>query len=808
MLNRSKGFYTRGRLMLSAATLLPIFTLGAVTSAHAADSATQIETVVVTAEKRPENVQNIPSSVSAFSGDQLETANITSINDLFKLIPGLGILQANNNRNTTIKVRNIGTSGTNPGIEPDVGLFMDGVYVPAMGPVQNELSDIQTVEVLRGAQGTLYGRNTPVGAVNITTRAPTGETEARLEVGFGNYDERRVNGYLGGAITDDIAGRLTLFTDSHSGTEKNIFNGGAVNDLDSYGARGRIRWTPDADTTVDLIAYFSHISTHGTTQTQVDPFGTGGIASCTSYNASCIGGTSPNFLATFNAANPLHPYVALGPHQVNEASPNFDITNSQGVSLTASRVLPFGATLLDIASYNLYADHIKELPIASLPIIVLSSQQIDNIRSYSNELRLVSPGHQFIDYVTGVYVFHDDLTYINNSQPGPGATAKVGGAFFVPGDESFTTYQQGTMSWAVYGQATVNILDNLRVVGGLRYSYDHKNVTIVGTNTNASAGGLGGTAINAAFAPTNQKLARADESVNWLGTLQYDIMEGLTAYATAGSGFKDGGFNARGAGNALTTIYTFNPETTLNYEIGVKSILFDDRLLLNLDVFRLLMHGFQQSTLNPLTGIGFIVGNAGNRTVQGVELDVQAKPIDNLTLTGNLAYNDDKYSTFTTNSCITTFPKSGSVPPAGSPQHNTPATCYYTGFRPAYSPKFTWDIGGRWEQPWRDTHYDWFIAGDVSYQGSQFLDASLDPRSFQGSVTLLNASLGVKPIDGNWQISLYGRNLTDQVYFLAEAAQAAGSFIAVNSTGTTAANGFIGWYAAPRTFGITGSIKF
>jgi len=801
MSNPSRAHCARSKLLLSAAIVVPLLSAGVIPAAPAAGA--EIETIVVTAEKRPENVQDIPAAVSALSGDQLEVANITSINDLAKLVPSLGILQSNNNRNTTIKIRNIGTGGTNPGIEPDVGLFLDGVFIPAAGPVQNELTDIATVEALRGPQGTLYGRNTPVGAVNITTRVPTQEFESRIDVDYGNYDKRRVAGYISGGITDDIAARLTVYTDSHSGTEKNIFNDSHVNNLDSWGARGRARWTIDPDTSVDLIAYFSHISTNGTTGTQVNPFGTGGIASCTSYAAGC-----PSFLATFNAANPLHPYVALPPHTVNEASPNFDTTNTQGVSVTVNHTLPFGATLTDIASYNLFADHIHDLPVASLPVIVLASQQVDNIRSYSNELRIVSPGHEFIDYVGGVYLFHDDLTYINNSQPGPGATAKVGGAFFVPGDESFTTFQQGTSSWAAYGQATVNFTDSLRAIGGIRYSVDHKDVTIVGTNTNASAGGPGGTAINAAFAPTNQKLNREDAATTWLGAVQYDIADGVMAYATAGSGFKDGGFNARGAGNAATQIYTFNPETTLNYELGAKSVLFDGSLLLNVDIYKMLLHGFQQSRLNPVSGVGFIVGNAGNLRSQGVEVDAQWHPTDELSFTGNMAYIDNVYTQNTASTCITSYPKAGSTPPAGSPQHNSASTCDYTGFTPAYSPKLTFDIGGRYEAPWMHSKYSWFVAADVSYQGSQYEDGSLDPRTFQGAITLLNASLGFHPTEGNWSIQLYGRNLTDEVYFLTEAAQPAGSFIAANAAGTVASNGYFGWYAPARTFGVSGNIKF
>src|SRR5271156_3396005 len=233
----------RSLLLLSAATLIPVLGLAGTARADEA-GAGQIETITVTAEKRAENVQRVPASISAFGGDQLESANITNFADLANLVPNLAIITANNNRNTTIQIRNQGTSGTNPGIEPDVGLFLDGVYIPAAAPILGDLLDINTVEVLRGPQGTLYGRNTPVGDINITTRAPTQDTEGMIEGELGNYDEHKVTGYFGGGITDDLAGRISAWSDTHSGYTKDLLSGTQGNDNDTYGVRGRLRWTP------------------------------------------------------------------------------------------------------------------------------------------------------------------------------------------------------------------------------------------------------------------------------------------------------------------------------------------------------------------------------------------------------------------------------------------------------------------------------------------------------------------------------------------------------------------------------------
>src|SRR6185437_6665058 len=187
----------------------------------------------------------------AFSGDMLEQNNISSVAELSSYVPGLQITQANNNRNSQIIIRNVGTSGTNPGTEPDVGVFLDGVFIPVAGPIYSEVTDISTVEILRGPQGTLYGRNTPVGAVNITTRAPSQETEGMIDLQLGNHGKMRSAGYFGGGIRDDVAGRMSFWVDRDSGYLLNLYNDERVMQHDQFGGRGRIRWTPDSETTVD-----------------------------------------------------------------------------------------------------------------------------------------------------------------------------------------------------------------------------------------------------------------------------------------------------------------------------------------------------------------------------------------------------------------------------------------------------------------------------------------------------------------------------------------------------------------------------
>ena len=199
----AKGLFASTAISFGLMTLAPV-------AAQAAPETVEVETVIVTANKRAENIQEVPMSVSAVSGDYLERAGITSVTDLSRFIPSVNIAQSNNNRNTTVFVRSIGSSGTNPGIESSVGIFSDGVYISAAGPIQSNLMDVAPIEVLRGPQGTLYGRNTPVGAINISSRAPTQAFEAMLTGRVGDFKDRGISGYVGGGLTDSLAARLSV----------------------------------------------------------------------------------------------------------------------------------------------------------------------------------------------------------------------------------------------------------------------------------------------------------------------------------------------------------------------------------------------------------------------------------------------------------------------------------------------------------------------------------------------------------------------------------------------------------------------
>src|SRR6185312_1759922 len=419
--------------------------------------------------------------------------------------------------------------------------------------------------------------------------------EAMIDAQYGNFDQVRVAGYVGGGITDDLAGRFAGWIDTHSGYLKNLYTNAPVWNSDKYGGRGRLRWTPDDATTVDLIGYYSYMSTDGNNSVQVDPLGAGGIVF--GYNPTPVSFAKSPFVIAQKANNPSHPYVVPGSWEVNSATAAYDKTTMWGASASLSRELPFDATLTDLLAYNSYNDFAPNVGPGSLPLDIATNMQRDNIGSTSNELRIVSEGKHFIDYVAGLYFFQDDLQYNAQLTIDSGANRNYPVAQGGPGpahvgDQNNTDFHQKTTAWAPYTQITMNVTDAFRLTGGLRYSDDHKSSSITSTKVN-----IAGNTVSGPFTFTQGPNATltgriTDKSLTWMYGAQYDLKEDVMAYATVSSGFKDGGFNSR---SATVTPYAFNPETSLNYEVGIKSTWFDNRLLVNLDVFRMLVKDYQQS---------------------------------------------------------------------------------------------------------------------------------------------------------------------------------------------------------------------
>ncbi|MCC7266038.1 MAG: TonB-dependent receptor, partial [Caulobacteraceae bacterium] len=680
----------------------------------------QLEELVVTAQKRVENVQDVPLSITAVSGRDLEAARIVNFRELSAVVPSLRMEGTNNTRNTTVSLRGIGNSGNNPGIEYSVGVFLDGVYLPGLSVLQGDLVDIQAVEVLRGPQGTLYGRNTPVGAINIITREPQAEPEAMLSVGVGNYDMINAKGYVGGALGEDISARASFWTRSRAGFAFNLATQERVNDMEGKGGRLRLLWRPSEDLKVNLIGYYSDVQAHGGVADAINPTGPGGVA-------------SPGYLAATSALGYTFQNFKTGDFVVQADDVTNDRAQSYGLSLTGQMELPGGHSLTSITAWDVNIGSADPYSADALPQKVATLVERGEINSYSQELRLSSPTGGFFEYIAGLYLYRQSYDFWSTVTVGPDANrllplpAAAGGPQrFNPGDAMRSQAELDTRSTALFGTARFNLTDRWRASAGARYVWEEKDGVINHTNspgTNA--------AFQALFGPNPiGDVERSEEKFTWLLSTQYDLSPDIMVFASISTGYKAGGFNARR--QAPSAPVQFEPESSIDYQLGVKSQLLDRRLRVNLTLFNMVLSDFQESILNPVTKSGFLTGNAGERRVRGVEGDFAAIVGEHLRLSGGLTYLDAEFTDYTIGPCYAGRTPNGSLP----------NTCSFNGMTPVSSPKWKVNVAADYSRQLAD---DLTFNGrlEVQHTSSMLLDAALDPRSHQKATTLLNGSLAL-----------------------------------------------------------------
>jgi iron complex outermembrane receptor protein len=744
-----------------------------------------IEEVVVTAQKRTESVQSVPISITAISGDELVRRGLNNMQDVARTVPNFDLPASNNMRNVSVRIRGIGSTGTNPGIENSVGTFLDGLYMPSGAMSFGELSDIQTIEILRGPQGTLYGRNTPIGALNITTLKPSHETEAMLRVGYGDYDQASISGHAGGSLSDSVASRLSFFYRDREGYEDNLFTGSDVNDNSEWGLRGKMLFEPSETVEVIGTVYYSEIERRCCMGEQIQP------------NHPTFGIATPGFIAAQQAAGYPFANFVDDDHIVDGDDEGDDRTDSFGASVQVEWDLGGGHLFTSITGYQDWENDVS-IAADSLKNPVLTSRQILNNEVLSQEFRLTSPSDQTIEYIAGLYFYEQDTAFDSDGVIGVGANrvfpalpaACPPPCSAVAGDSVLSVFEQDTSSVAVYGNLTYNLSDVWDVTGGLRWSRDEKDAFI--DHTNAPGNGfVVDRLIFPPASPGNQE--RSESKVTWSFNTRYQLSDDVMAFFTTSTGFKSGGFNSRRlpAGAAVE----FDEEESTTFEAGIKSFWWDRRAMLNMTVFHTTIEGFQESTLSP-TGTGFIVGNAGEQEVSGVEADFMLAPNENLTLNGSLAYLDAEYTDFSNAPC-----GAGEVP--DNPEDKT---CNRNGERPGLSPEFAYTLGVEWAQPFRDSDLEWFARADYSWRDEQHLiRVTLDEIASQDAYDLLDLRVGIGSQSGTWQVDAFLKNATDEAYFIQAAGQPVGGL--VSGGGPAGARGFVGWYGPPRVWGLEVTLR-
>lgn len=739
----------RSLLSSSALGLVLVAAAPLTANAQAADTTESfgVEEVVVTAQKRAENVQDVPVSVTAFSGETLANAGVSDVRDLRRITANLNLTTSSQQTNTRVMIRGIGTAG-NTAIEPSVAFFVDGVYVPRVGSLLAGLNDVASVEVLRGPQGTLFGRNASMGAVNLRTAAPTETFSAAVMGSVGDYGRRRTSAVLNLPVNDDFAARVAVLAYRGDGFGVNDLDGRKLGENSGFSLRASTRWqispeltwtlrgdyqnlTGDGQNTITVVAKTLTPQAIENWRTRIDPDGAGPLV-----------GDLPYVNNTF------------GRHVRQESEGN--LTDYQtGVASDLTWDIAAGYQLKLVSGYRDWHNDQWQYSTGNIPLGFASRLGTFDSQSHSEELQIISPETLLngrASFVAGLYYYTEDYdigqvvdlhpaqceVFIRNTSTAARLAACRAGPL---SNASLLRFSQTTDSYAGYFQGTYKVTDRLGLTAGIRWSSDKKDGTFQTVTNN----------VTAAQSPEFTQLALEDEKVTYRLNASYRPLDSVMLFASYATGFKSGGFDA-GAGTTGAVgakNRTFKPERTTNIELGAKSQLFNRRLIANVTLYRTEIEEYQFRTYD---GTQFRVRNNGEVRQQGVEFDLIARPIQPLTLTFSAAYLDSEYIDFRGAPALPAFGGSQDL----------------TGQRLPYSPEWQGAASAQYEGnlPWRDL--SWLVRGDLSFTTKTNLSASGDnnPDATQAGYALLGLRIALRGPQERWEMALVGQNLTGETVCL------------------------------------------
>lgn len=733
-----------------------------------------LEEVVVTAQRRSENLQNVPISVAAVSGSKLDEVGVENIEDLTKLVPNIHLTQTG--LSTQLRVRGIG-SDNSQGFEQSVGTYKNGVYHGRAQLLRAPIFDMERVEVMRGPQGILFGKNSIAGAIDLITARPTDEMSGKVESSYeGRFGTREVTGIISGPITDDVKARLALRGYQDPGYFYNSFNN---QNTEQQQATGRLsmdwRITPEFNLQYTGEQSRSDSSGRNLEMLRDDP------------NAKGL-----NFATTFKLLTQNNSLESKTDFRRQADAQEYSDNNVQSHSLVAT--YDFSGMQLTSTTGLVKYDYQEncDCDFTSVNLFQLALQE--DYKQVSQELRLTSEDSQSIEWLAGLFVqnyqqdFTDQFTVNNKSGLFPAAAAggqPLPAAFGNTG--VFRSFAQESDTWAVFGQIAWHFTDATQLILGGRYTAETKDgdklinmVNIDGaTITDPARLASAAYVYKAVFKLDTQqtkyapKLNQAGQPIIDANTgrpeplvpghtghdlhesrdeskftpsikVQHEFNDDIMAYASWAQGFKAGGFDPRSNSNKH---FEFEDEQADAYELGLKSTLLDGKLEVNTAIFRTDYENLQISQFDG--GVGFNVGNAKDTLVQGIEVDGRWAMTEHIMAHYGMSYLDFEYQDFKNGNCNKPQIDAG-VGKAG--------LCDYTGKRGVYTPEYTVNTGFTYK---RELANGTFSTGlDIQYVSSQQVHVNLDPLGEIDAYTLVGLRIALE--DERFVVALSGDNLTDE----------------------------------------------
>lgn len=738
-LRRSDGAAIRHRLAALAAigALAQLWTPGAAAEASEprVAPASEVETITVTARRREENSQDVPIPIATLSGEALERAGQYRFEDLNQHFPSTNI-QFANPRQTSIAVRGLGNNPANDALESSVGVYLDDVYLGRPGMANQDLIDIAQISLLRGPQGTLFGKNTTGGVLNIVSREPTFTPEARLESSVGQYgdnDYYQLRGAVTGPIVEDqLAGRLSFAKTFRDGFVDDIYNGNTLNGSERKGTRGDLLYTPTESLKIRLIGDYSTEDADCCASVLYSAGPNNGALYFARVAAA--GGTAvldSNFnKVTLNTKQ--HMKVRQGGGSLKA---DWDIGDYTVTSITAYRGWNFWPT--------------NDADGISATAIINAGQHVDDSQ-WSQELRLASASGGAFDWVTGLYYFYQDQENKSFTYYGPDAGAFLGQAILNNG--TVISHQElGTDSYSGFAQATWHATDRIDVTTGIRQTYERKTASVV------RDAGVGTPGIAVAF-PAYQtgNLDVSDTRPSGLFSVSYQLTDDVLAYTSISSGAKAGGINPQVPARGLGVDSLFiDPEKAKDAELGVKTTLFDRRVQLNANAFWTNVEDYQATNLEQVSPGVFsqTLSNIGRVQTRGFEVELAAVPLEGLTVGFTSSFNDATYESYKNAPCSAEKAAAGQT------------VCDLTGDPVVGAPRWIANPSVSYEHA-IGNGLTGFASTDYAWRSDFFGAPDNSDFAKVDAFGVLNLRVGVSGDFGNngWDFTLWGTNVLDEAY--------------------------------------------
>jgi len=713
-------------------------------AAASADRGLAVAEVIVTADRRERRLQDVPSAISAVTEEALDRSRIVDLGALATSVPSFSMTESSP-LGKELSIRGVTSVRIlDATAEPSVGLFVDEVYISRMGSAFTDFYDLERVEVIRGPQGVLLGKNVVGGAISVITAKPKFDPSGKATISLGNYDSVMAGGYVTGPLTENIAGRVAFQTRNRAGYSRNVALGYDMDDLKSHQVRGELLYrAPEADLQALLTFDYGSSQSNGSAKTMTDDPFAAGVGAITAYRIA----------------------RGLGPR--DSTSPQREYTNriTRGASLRVDWGVFEGAKLTSITGWRSSKGNYgaNQLGAGSPPGLAdtfySTSERPETI---SQEFRLVSdnPDSKF-DWILGVFHQEDDVLRFDSNVATTSTTiAALSGTFLYRNDAHLKTS-------AIFGQIGYEITDQLKVTAGLRYTKDDKQGR---RNAACLEDGGDGLCVAALVLAKGQSFT-VDYGDKWSAVtpqaiVEYRPNEQVMIYGSVAKGFKGGGWDHLPS-TAQAAAIGYDPEKVTNYEIGFKSDLFDRRLRLNVAAFKMDYKDLQSQQL-VLECLCLITSNAGTAKIKGIEAEATFVVTEGLTLTAAGSVLDAKYDKFVDGAGVS-----------------------FSGNRIQRSPENKFDLGaeyvfgtGNWDQAFS-------LRANYTRQGKSYWTPN--NTIMQKPFSVVDASLRIQPPQAAWSLTVWGKNLGDELY-----AVAAQSFF----------GDLMNYYAPPKTYGVDLSYQF